>query len=68
MYANKPTSQALYLTAVAYDRGGNLDNALEKYSLVLAINDGTVSAGDLAQAQQRIQEIMTIKGLSNPAQ
>jgi tetratricopeptide (TPR) repeat protein len=67
MYANKPTSQALYLTAVAYDRGGNLDNALEKYSLVLAINDGTVNSGDLAQARQRIQEIMTIKGISNPA-
>lgn len=67
MYANKPTSQALFLTAVAYDRGGNLDNALEKYTLLLAVSDGTVGSGDLAQVQQRIQEIMMIKGLSNPA-
>lgn len=64
MYANNPTSHNLYTLAAAYDGGGNLDKALEKYALLLSYHDGTIPIEKLAFAQQRLQEIMTIKGLN----
>jgi tetratricopeptide (TPR) repeat protein len=65
MYANNPTSNNLYTLALAYDGGGNLEKALEKYALVISFQDGTIQPDKLAHAQQRIQEIMTIKGINN---
>ncbi len=67
-YANNPIAHNLYTLALAYDAGGNLDKALEKFSLALAIQDGTVQPQEIAYAQQRIQEIMTIKGINNQRQ
>ena len=64
MYANNPTSSNLYTLAVSYDEGGNLDKALEKYALLLSYHDATIPMDKLAFAQQRLQEIMTLKGLS----
>ena len=65
MYANNPTSHNLYTLALAYDHGGNLEKALEKYALVVSFQDGTAPPNEIAYAQQRIQEIMTIKGINN---
>jgi len=62
MYANNPISYNLYTLAVAYDGGGNLDKALEKYALLISFHDGTIPLDKLVFAQQRLQEIMTIKG------
>ena len=67
MYANEPTSQNLYTLALAYDGGGNLRKALEKYALVVSFQDGTVQPNEIAYAQQRIQEIMAINGINNQA-
>lgn len=64
MYTNYPTSHNLYTLALAYDKGGNLGKALEKYALVVSFQDGTAQAGEIAYAQQRIQEIMAIKGVN----
>ena len=66
MYANNPTSHNLYTLAVAYDGGGDLDKALEKYALVVAFQDGTTQPYEMAYVQQRIQEIMKIKGIQSP--
>lgn len=64
MYANNPTSKNLYTLALAYDGGGNLDKAIEKFAIAISVNDGTMQSQEIAYAQQRIQEIMMIK---NPA-
>lgn len=64
MYANNPTSYNLYTLAMAYDGGGNLDKALEKYALLLSFHDETITVDKLAFAQQRLQEILTIKGIN----
>ncbi len=63
-YANNPTSRNLYKLAVAYDSGGSLEKALEKYALVVSLQDGTIQANEIVYAQQRIQEIMKIKGIN----
>jgi len=68
MYANNPTAHGLFVVAISYDQGGNLDQALEKYTLFVSFQDGTTQANEVSHAQQRIQEIMTIKGLVNPNQ
>jgi tetratricopeptide (TPR) repeat protein len=65
MYSNNPTSHNLYTLALAYDGGGSLEKALEKYALVASFQDGTVQPNEIAYAQQRIQEIMKIKGINN---
>jgi hypothetical protein len=65
MYANEPTTHNLYTLALAYDGGGNLKKALEKYALVVSFQDGTVQPNEIAYAQQRIQEIMAINGINN---
>ena len=64
MYANNPTSHNLYVLATAYDQGGNLNKALEKYALVVSYQDSTTQPAEVLYAQQRIQEIMTLKGLN----
>lgn len=61
MYANQPTSHNLYTLAIAYDKGGNLEQALEKYALVVSFQDQTSQSGEIFYAQKRIQEIMAIK-------
>ena len=67
-YANKPMSHNLFLLAVSYDQGGNIEKALEKYTLLVSIQDQTTRSDDIAYAQNRIREILTIKGISNPGQ
>lgn len=61
VYVNNPTSRNLYTLALAYDAGGNLNKALEKFTLVISTNDGTLQYEEIAYAQQRINEIQQVK-------
>ena len=64
MYVNSPTSANLYKIALAYDAGGNLNQALEKFMLAISANDGSLQPEEIAYAQQRIDEI---RQLQNPS-
>jgi tetratricopeptide (TPR) repeat protein len=61
MYVNSPSSENLYKTALAYDAGGNLNKALEKFELAISANDGSLQYEEIAYAQQRIHDIQLIK-------
>lgn len=61
MYVNNPTSENLYKVALAYDAGGNLNTALEKFMLAISANDGSLQPEEIAYAQQRIRDIQQIQ-------
>lgn len=63
-YVNNPNSKNLYSLALAYDEGGNLDKALEKFALAVSVNDGSMLPQEIAYSQQRIQEIIMLKNPS----
>jgi len=64
MYVNSPTSENLYKLALAYDAGGSLSKALEKFTLAIAANDGSMQIEEIAYAQQRIHDIQQVKNPS----
>ncbi len=67
MYLYEPSSGNLFTLAQTYDEGGNLDLALSHYSLFLSSLDATATGDMINFAQQRVREIMRLKGLATPA-
>ncbi len=65
LYAYQPTAENLFLLAMAYDLGGDLDHALEKYMLLLEWED---AEGDAYRepANARIQAIIEVIGTPTP--
>ncbi len=66
-YLYQPSSANLFTLAQTYDAGGNLDQALSHYSLFLSSLDPTATGDMIIFAQQRVREIMGLKGLPTPA-
>jgi tetratricopeptide (TPR) repeat protein len=62
----EPTSANLYFLAVAYDAGGNLNSALEKYSLFIVNPDSSATPEMVDNARQRIDQILAL-GLRLPS-
>ncbi len=65
-YLYEPTSANLFTLCQTYDAGGNLDQALSHYSMFLSSLDPTATGQMIIAAQQRVREIMQLKGFAPP--
>lgn len=66
LYAEQPTAEHLFVLARAYDLGGDLERALEKYLALMELGD-TVPPDMRATAEQRIQDLRDVLGTPTPA-
>jgi tetratricopeptide (TPR) repeat protein len=66
VYLYEPNSANLFTLSQTYDTGGNLDQALTHYTLFLSSLDPTATGEMIIFAQQRVREIMGLKGLATP--
>jgi hypothetical protein len=66
LYAYQPTAENLFMLATAYDLGGDLERALEKYLALLGLGD-TVPPDMRATVEQRIQDLRDVLGTPTPA-
>ncbi len=65
LYAYQPTAENLFMLATAYDLGGDLERALDKYLALMEMGE-TVLPDMRATVEQRIQDLRDVLGTPTP--